>query len=222
MTTELMWDDRPADRRGRKRLMRLLPDGPVKDIMAAVPRHAFMPPEARSDAYVDAPLAIGAGQTISQPSLVARMVMALDVQPGDVVWDVGAGSGYVSYLLAQLVGPQGVVYADERQGSLARALAARLQEMPAPRGALFVRHADASDVPPEPVDRIHAGCVWDVVPEAWLNAVKPGGCMVLPVGQPDQGSIEIHRRTADGWSVTSGDQVAFVPGLPGLVDPTEA
>ena len=76
--------------------------------MLATPRHAFLPPSSRLAAYRDAPLAIGAGQTISQPSLVYQMLALLQLAPGQVVWDVGAGSGYVAYLLATIVGRNGI------------------------------------------------------------------------------------------------------------------
>ena len=214
--TSATWDDRPADRRARQRLLRLLPPGPVRDAFAAVPRHAFLPSDTQADAYVDAPLAIGAGQTISQPSLVARMLAALEVQPGQVVWDVGAGSGFVAYLLAYLVGPHGVVYADERQGLLASALAARLQELPVAPAPILVRHADSSEPPLEKVDRIHCGCVWPALPEGWRECCQTGARIVVPIGQPDDGQVQTHYLTTAGWQMQPGEPVSFVPGLPGI------
>ena len=96
-------------------------DTRVVAAMAEVPRHAFVPSSASLAAYADAPFAIGAGQTISQPRIVAEMLALVDAQPGQTVLDVGSGSGYVSALLARLVAPSGVVYALERQSLLVAA-----------------------------------------------------------------------------------------------------
>src|SRR5688500_9701012 len=70
--------------------------------MARVPRHLFVPDEARADAYADYPLPIGHDQTISQPYIVAFMTEALDVQPGHRVLEIGTGSGYQAAILAEL------------------------------------------------------------------------------------------------------------------------
>src|SRR4051812_12572682 len=77
-------------------------DKRVIDAMARVPRHEFVSPELAAVAYEDHPIAIGEGQTISQPYMVASMLEALELQPADTVLEVGAGSGYQAALLAEL------------------------------------------------------------------------------------------------------------------------
>ena len=102
---------------------------------------------------------------------------------------------------------------------MARSLAQRLQEMPpATLAPLMVRHADAHQVPPEPIDRLHVGCVWPSLPAAWLTAVRPGGIIVAPIGEPDAAVIQCHRRVGDAWEQVDGPAVSFVPGLSGTVD----
>ena len=88
----------------------------ILDAMLRVPRHEFVPEPYRSQAYDDHPLPIGDGQTISQPYIVARMLEALQLSPGDKVLEVGTGSGYVTALLAELAAQ---VFSVERHASLA-------------------------------------------------------------------------------------------------------
>ncbi len=101
-------------------------DERVLAAMGAVPRDAFVPDEERSQAYDDGPLPIGAGQTISQPYIVARMTELLRVAAGDRVLDVGTGSGYQAAVLAEL-GCR--VTSMERDPSLAAAARERLERL---------------------------------------------------------------------------------------------
>src|SRR4051794_29423208 len=91
----------------------------VSAAFRAAPREEFLPAGSRSQATYDGPLAIGHGQTNSQPSSVAAMLRLLDVRPGDHVLDVGAGSGWTTALLAHLVGPTGQVVGVELVPDLA-------------------------------------------------------------------------------------------------------
>ena len=91
------WVERQLRRRGIR-------DERVLDAMARVPREAFVPSEARSEAYADAALALSHGQTISQPFIVALICQALELQGEERVLDVGTGSGYQAAVLAELAG----------------------------------------------------------------------------------------------------------------------
>ena len=86
----------------------------IEEAFRAVRRADFVTPELREKADIDAPLPIGFGQTISQPTTVKLMLRWLDAMPGDKVLDVGSGSGWTTALLAHIVGPEGTVYAVER------------------------------------------------------------------------------------------------------------
>src|SRR4051794_13185680 len=92
----------------------------VVEAVAAVPREAFVPSGLRDRAWEDGALPIGAGQTISQPSLVAHMVDLLDLRPGDRVLDVGTGSGYHAAVLAHVAAH---VWSIERHAALSAAAA---------------------------------------------------------------------------------------------------
>lgn len=189
-------------------------DPSVRTAMLAVDRDRFLPEAARGARDADHPLPLPAGQTISQPSLVARMLSLLAVRPGQRVLDLGAGSGYVAALLAQLVGPHGRVVALERQGELyARARTVL------PVG-IDLRHADglrgAADA--APFDRIHVGCACARVPRALVEQLASDGRMILPVGplSSDQ-MLTLVQRQGQDWVTTVHDEVRFVPALPGTV-----
>ncbi len=186
----------------------------VRAAMLAVDRDRFLPESARTARDADRAVLLSAGQTISQPSLVAAMLSLLAVQPGQRVLDLGAGSGYVAALLAQLVGPHGRVIALERQGELyARARAV----VPA---SVDLRHADglrgAADA--APFDRIHVGCACTRVPQALVDQLATDGRLVLPVGplSSDQ-MLTVIVRQGQTILTTIHDEVRFVPALPGTV-----
>src|SRR5437588_678759 len=101
-------------------------DQRVLAAMERVPRHEFVPLEKRAHAYEDHPVVIGEGQTISQPYMVASMVQAAEIQPGDVVLEIGTGSGYQTAVLAELASK---VFSIERFASLAESARAVLEQL---------------------------------------------------------------------------------------------
>lgn len=151
--------------------------------LARVPRHAFVPPEAEHLAYENAPLAIGHGQTISQPYIVAAMTDMLEPRPADAVLEIGTGSGYQAAVLAELVKQ---VYSIELAPELAAGAAERLARLGYRN--VEVRQGDGALGWPEhaPFDGIMVTAAAPEVPEALLAQLKAGRRLVAPVGEPGE------------------------------------
>ena len=145
-----------------------------------VPRHAFVPPEVEHLAYENAPLAIGYGQTISQPYIVAVMTDMLEPRPADVVLEIGTGSGYQAAVLAELVKQ---VYGIELVPELAASAAERLARLGYRN--VEVRLGDGALGWPEhaPYDGIMVTAAAPEIPEALLAQLKAGRRLVAPVGE---------------------------------------
>ena len=151
----------------------------VMEAMGKVPRHEFVLPEHRHSAYLNAPLPIEAGQTISQPLIVALMTELLEPQADDVILEVGTGSGYQAAVLAELVAE---VYSVEIVESLAQSAAATLQRLDYDN--VTVRAGDGYLGWPEhaPFDGIIVTAAADEIPEPLLKQLRPGARLVIPVG----------------------------------------
>jgi protein-L-isoaspartate(D-aspartate) O-methyltransferase len=188
----------------------------VLDVMRSVPRERFVPEEAASRAYDDTPLAIGSGQTISQPYIVAYMTEVLDVRPTDRVLEIGTGSGYQAAVLGLLARE---VYTVEIVPALARSAAAVLQELGYQN--VHVREGDgyAGWSEHAPFDRIMVTAAPDEIPRPLIDQLAPGGRLVIPVGsQRETQWITIVDKTAVGVETRRTIPVQFVPftrGKPG-------
>jgi len=189
-------------------------DQRVLQAMEKIPREMFVERAFKDRAYEDIPLPIPCGQTISQPSIVALMTEALELTPRCKVLEIGAGSGYHSAVLAQLARR---VYAMERHKDLARDARERLEKLGISN--VTVRTGDGTRGWPEqaPFDRIIATAAADDTPAILLEQLKPGGIMVLPVGQTDevQQLIKIEK-TETGLEYKELSDVLFVPLVEGL------
>ena len=187
-----------------ERLMRELrphvADPRVLAVIAEVPRELFVPPELREDAWENIPLPIGAGQTISQPLVVARMCELLELRGDETVLDVGTGSGYHAALLARLAAQ---VHSIEVHESLSRTAAANLRAAGVENVTLSV--GDGSRGLPEhsPYEAINVAAAADDVPSALAAQLAPGGRLVAPVAE----RLVVLR---DGRR-ESHEHVAFVP-----------
>ncbi len=185
-------------------------DPAVLAALRSVPRHLFVPPEWRAYAHEDGPLPIGHEQTISQPYIVAAMTELLDVRPGDVVLEVGTGSGYQAAVLAGIVRD---VYTIEIVEPLARSAEQRLRELGYTN--VQVRAGDGYLGWPEaaPFDGIIVTAGADHVPQPLLDQLKPGKRMVIPVGESlHNQSLKVITKLQDG-RVDEQDVMAvrFVP-----------
>ncbi len=185
-------------------------DSRVMAAMAAVPRHAFVSQELHSRAYDNGPLPIGHGQTISQPFIVALMTALLRPEACHRVLEVGAGSGYQAAVLSRLVTR---VYTVEIVEPLASAAAERLKTLG--YGNVEVRCGDGYRGWPEhaPFDGILVAAAAPHVPQPLLDQIKPGGRLVIPVGQPysAQELLVIDKLDSGELRRRSVLPVAFVP-----------
>ena len=185
-------------------------DERVMAAMAKVPRERFVGTCDRHRAFVNGPLPIGYGQTISQPYIVALMSDLLQARPDSIVLEVGTGSGYQAAVLGELVQQ---VYSIEIIGALASAAAERLRELG--YGNVTVRHGDGYQGWPEhaPFDGIIVTAAAPHIPPPLVEQLKPGARLVIPVGEP--GGIQeltLVEKGADGFVSRRGIlMVAFVP-----------
>ena len=155
----------------------------VLDAMAKVPRHAFVRLELQPLAYADTPLPSGYGKTISQPFIVALMTDLLDLQPTDIVLEVGTGLGYQTAILAELAQH---VYSIELIEELALDARQRLARQGCSNVELRVGDGRAGWPDHAPFDKIIVTAAPDLVPASLIYQLKPGGRMVIPAGLPDE------------------------------------
>ena len=187
-----------------------LRDERVLGAMAKVPRERFVGSEDVPNAYGDFPLPIGAGQTISQPYIVAAMVQALEPHPEDRVLEVGTGTGYQAAVLAELVRE---VWTIERHAELAQRAQENLQGLS--YSQVHVIHGDGSLGLPEhaPFDGILVAAAAPRIPDALVAQLADGGRLVLPVGSRLEQQVQVVRKLGDQISVTPHDPCRFVPLL---------
>ena len=179
----------------------------VLDAMRAVPRHLFVPRDQVSEAYEDRPLAIGMGQTISQPYIVALMTQCLRPNLTDTVLEIGTGCGYQAAVLASLVRE---VHTVEIHRRLAEAAARRLRSL----GYDNV-HVHAGDgwkgwPADAPYDGIIVTAAPDHIPEALKEQLNAGARLVIPVGEQFQ-RLMVVTRTEKGFVEERLIDVRFVP-----------
>ncbi|HEX7701795.1 MAG TPA: protein-L-isoaspartate(D-aspartate) O-methyltransferase, partial [Kofleriaceae bacterium] len=196
-------------------------DPRVLAAMAAVPREAFLPPELAEYAYEDAPLPIAAGQTISQPFIVALMTEALELRGEEAVLEIGTGSGYAAAVLA---GVAKQVFTIERIPELAEVARTRLAELG--YSTVEVRCGDGTLGWPEhaPFDAIVAAAGGPDVPSALLDQLAIGGRLVMPVGSSrDQQLVRVTRTSEHELRREDLGAVRFVPliGAHGWADDRE-
>jgi protein-L-isoaspartate(D-aspartate) O-methyltransferase len=179
----------------------------VLEAMRTVPRHEFVPPAARHDAYGDHPLLIGHGQTISQPYIVAFMTEALGLTGGEKVLEVGTGSGYQAAVLSQVASS---VYSIEIVAPLAEEARERIARLGYRN--VFLRAGDGYKGWPEaaPFDAIVVTAAAPKVPEPLKAQLKDGGRLVIPVGDQNQELVVLTRR-GDTFEERRVLPVIFVP-----------
>lgn len=204
---------------GVRLIERLLLDGchdeGVLHAFARVPRHAFVDPALVAQAYEDTALPIGLGQTISKPTVVARMLTLLRARPGGPhlgrVLEIGTGCGYQAALLALLARH---VYTVERLQGLFDKARDKLAPIRADNLRLILGDGRLGHGPNAPYDGIIAAAGGRDLPQAWIDQLAPGGRLVAPVHEEGRGAqaLLVVDRLADGsLRHVHHETVRFVP-----------
>lgn len=189
-------------------------DPRVLDAMMRVPRHLFAPDRYREQAYEDHPLPIGQGQTISQPYIVALMLEALALQPGDRVLEVGTGSGYVTALLAELVTQ---IVSIERHGRLADGARELLARLGYSNVQVVVGDGSEGFAEVAPYDAILVSAAAREIPEALIAQLAEGGRMIVPIGGEDSQQLQFVRMEGGQSKIALRELCRFVPLVAGEI-----
>ncbi len=189
---------------------RHLTDDRLLEAMERVPRHCFVPASVREDAYADRALAIGSGQTISQPYMVATMVAALRLRGSERVLDVGCGSGYqaavLSLLARQVIGIERLLPLVERARQV-------LEELGYDNVTVVEGDGTLGYKPAAPYEGIIVGAGAPEVPQPLLDQLADGGRLVIPVGDRRLQRVTIMGRRGDQFIRHEGIDCVFVPLL---------
>ena len=183
-------------------------DERVLEAMASVPRELFVPPDEQRRAYRDAALPIGHGQTISQPYMVARIAEALTVRAGELVLDVGTGSGYQAAVLAELGAD---VVTIERIPELAEQARVNLAAAGFPQVEVRVGDGTLGVADRAPFDAIAVAAAAPAFPETLYEQLRPRGRLVVPVGGQRAQRLEVIVRSPEGPAVVHSVPCRFVP-----------
>ncbi|OGB74754.1 protein-L-isoaspartate O-methyltransferase [candidate division Kazan bacterium RIFCSPHIGHO2_01_FULL_49_10] len=180
----------------------------VRRAFLKIDRADFVPASAKSLAHINEALSIGRGQTISQPAVVAFMLGLLDPRPGQVVLDVGAGSGWQTALLAKLVGIRGKVYAIEVIPQLCQLAQENLSHYDFSNIEFICRNARRGLSKQAPFDGIIAGASAKGIPESWKRQLGVGGRLVMPVGTD---VVQLRKISKDKFVKRTYSGFIFVP-----------
>ncbi len=201
--------------KSRERMVDLIASHGIRDervlaAMRAVPREVFVPTHMQDFAHEDAPLSIGEGQTISQPTIVAMMIEAARVGRNAAVLEVGAGSGYALAVLSRIARS---VYGIERHRRLGEAARGRLAQLGYTNAEIRIGDGSAGWPEAAPFDAILVSAAAAEVPEALRRQLAIGGRMIVPVEESIAGQAlqRITRRGEEGFEVETLAKVQFVP-----------
>ena len=185
-------------------------DERVLNAVRSVPRDAFVPLELRAEAWENAPLPIGCGQTISQPLVVARMCELLELRGTERVLDVGTGSGYQAAVLAELAGE---VHTIERIAELADRARANLAAAGYERVRVHVGDGTLGLPEQAPFDAIAVAAAAPELPASLYEQLQPRGRLVVPVGKRHGQQLQLIVRSPEGPAIVRSVSCRFVPLL---------
>lgn len=190
--------------------------------LEAVPREEFVSPDYAEQAYADHPLPIEAGQTISQPYIVALTIDAASVRRGDKVLEIGAGSGYAAAVIGQIAGE---VIAIERHPELVELAEDRMRRLGYDNVRIIAGDGSGGCPGEAPFDAIVAAASGSHVPQVLIDQLKPGGRIVMPIGGPHevQTLVKLTKRSDGSTELEDLGAVRFVPlvGEHGFAAPSD-
>jgi protein-L-isoaspartate(D-aspartate) O-methyltransferase len=205
---------RRGDTSGRERMIREhleargIHDSRVLDAFRKIAREEFIPEDVRNLAYEDRPLAIGEGQTISQPYITALMTQSLEVQPTDKILEIGTGSGYQTAILASL-GRE--VITIERYAGLMERARERLGRLGYKNIKCLLMDGSLGWDSESPFDRILVTAAAPSVPTPLIEQLSMNGVLVLPVGDRDNQKLKRLRKSPSGVTLEDLCGCVFVP-----------
>ncbi|MGH9579372.1 MAG: protein-L-isoaspartate(D-aspartate) O-methyltransferase [Terriglobales bacterium] len=176
--------------------------------MERVPRHEFVQPTRRDQAYEDHPIVIGEGQTISQPYMVATMVEMAALAPADVVLEIGTGSGYQTAVLAELAAE---IFSVERFVSLADSAQRLLAHLNYSNIIISVGDGTTGLAPAAPFDAILVAAAAPRVPPALVEQLREGGRLVIPVGSVEEQVVHLLQKRGGAVTERMLSACKFVP-----------
>lgn len=158
----------------------------LKKALSKIQREDFVPATSKDKAFQDVDVLIEDGTILNKPTLICEMLELLDIKESGKYLDIGTGSGWLAALIAESVGPQGVVYSMERIESIARKAVSNIRKYP-DLNNLFVIFRDGSNGLPEyaPYDGIHLSVAMSEIPVSVKSQLSIGGRMVIPTLQND-------------------------------------
>ena len=182
----------------------------ILDAFRAVPREAFVGEHYAHLAYGDHPLPIEADQTISQPYIVALMIQAAEIKPGDKVLEVGSGSGYAAAVISRIAAK---VVGIERQHQLVEVARERLRRLGYDNVAIVEGDGTKGQSEHAPYDAILAAASGSHVPQSLIDQLAPAGRLVMPVGEPGwiQKLVKVTKRADGSLQQSDLGDVRFVP-----------
>jgi protein-L-isoaspartate(D-aspartate) O-methyltransferase len=204
----------------RKHLvLKLVQEGRIRssdviEAMESVPRELFISAGDSKHAYVDTPLSIGSGQTISAPHMVGIMVEELDLSPGQRVLEVGAGSGYHASVVAEIVGkiPKGHVFSVEVKPELAEFARDNIKKAGYDEVITVITGDGSTGYPKEaPYDRIFVTCASPDIPPPLIEQLVDGGKLLIPKGSTYYSDLTLVTKVKEKLTKTNLGGCAFVP-----------
>jgi protein-L-isoaspartate(D-aspartate) O-methyltransferase len=183
-------------------------DERVLGAMENVPRHLFIGEEYQDRAYEDCALPIGEGQTISQPFMVAVMTELLELRGDEKVLEIGTGSGYQAAVLSRLASE---VYSIERIEPLAQAARKRLQKLGCFNVQVIESDGTLGLADHSPYDGIIVTAGAPEIPDAYVEQLKDGGRLVIPVGSRYSQVLYVMKKTSSGIEKNLSTACVFVP-----------